>query len=545
MRQNTIATDFGNGIFLKTDISSIPLKWQGADELPIVQIEEIQHNLRDLETAFYLLQTESGIALAKGGKLSTTGHNLLGFIPTFKPERLGNDRFKQDHQTKFAYYAGAMANGIASVEMVIALGKQGYLACFGTGGLPLLQVEAAIEKIQAALGTAPYAFNLLHSPADPQLEKSCVDLYLKYGIRTIEASAFMSLSPNLVRYRASGLFRQEDGTILDRNRIIAKISRREVAEPFLKPAPESILNQLVVQGSITAEQAHLASRVPVASDLTVEADSGGHTDNRPLVCLLPSIQAIRNRIQQEYGYEKPTRVGAAGGLGTPAAIAATFAMEADYVVLGSVNQACLESGTSHTVKAMLAQVDMADVMMAPAADMFEMGVKVQVLKRGTFYPIRAQKLYEIYRKYDAIEAIPVEQRQKIEQEIFQTELATVWSETMEFFQQKDPRQVEKALKNPKHKMALIFRWYLSKSSSWAKVGSIEHRMNYQIWCSPAMGAFNEWTKGSYLEHPENRSVVDVTEQLMRGAAYLSRLRSIDGLGVNIRSNYEIVRSAVD
>ena len=31
---------------------------------------------------------------------------------------------------------------------------------------------------------------------------------------------------------------------------------------------------------------------------------------------------------------------------------------------------------------MLAQAEQADVAMAPAADMFEMGVKVQVLKRG-------------------------------------------------------------------------------------------------------------------------------------------------------------------
>ena len=37
--------------------------------------------------------------------------------------------------------------------------------------------------------------------------------------------------------------------------------------------------------------------------------------------------------------------------------------------------------------------------MAPAADMFEMGVKLQVLKRGTMFPMRAQKLYELYRAH--------------------------------------------------------------------------------------------------------------------------------------------------
>ncbi len=44
--------------------------------------------------------------------------------------------------------------------------------------------------------------------------------------------------------------------------------------------------------------------------------------------------------------------------------------------------------------------------MAPSADMFEMGVKVQVLKTGTMFAMRASKLYELYTKYDSIEADP-------------------------------------------------------------------------------------------------------------------------------------------
>ena len=91
------------------------------------------------------------------------------------------------------------------------------------------------------------------------------------------------------------------------------------------------------------------AHVPMADDITVEADSGGHTDNRPLVCLLPSMLELRDTIQEEHGYAEPLRVGAAGGIGTPAAALAAFVMGAAYVVTGSVNQACLEAGTSaHT-----------------------------------------------------------------------------------------------------------------------------------------------------------------------------------------------------
>lgn len=59
-------------------------------------------------------------------------------------------------------------------------------------------------------------------------------------------------------------------------------------------------------------------------------------------------------------------------------MAAAFAMGAAYVVTGSINQACLESGSSTLARRMLCQADPADVIMAPAADMFEMGIKLQV-----------------------------------------------------------------------------------------------------------------------------------------------------------------------
>ena len=84
------------------------------------------------------------------------------------------------------------------------------------------------------------------------------------------------------------------------NRVIAKISRMEVASKFMAPAPEAILNNLVEKKSITREQAQLAAAVPMADDITVEADSGGHTDNRPLVSLLPAIIELREKFQEKY-----------------------------------------------------------------------------------------------------------------------------------------------------------------------------------------------------------------------------------------------------
>ena len=62
---------------------------------------------------------------------------------------------------------GAMAGGIASEEMVIALGKEKILSSFGAGGLTPERLETAINRIQQALPNGPYAFNLIHSPSEP------------------------------------------------------------------------------------------------------------------------------------------------------------------------------------------------------------------------------------------------------------------------------------------------------------------------------------------------------------------------------------------
>ena len=105
--------------------------------------------------------------------------------------------------------------------------------------------------------------------------------------------------------------------------------------------------------------------------------------------------------------------------------------------------------------------------MAPASDMFEMGVKVQVLKRGTMFAMRGQKLYEVYQKYESIDEIPEPEREKLETTIFKQSLDSVWNECEKFFNARDPKQIERAMQKPKDKMALIFRWYLGQAAGTA------------------------------------------------------------------------------
>jgi PfaD family protein len=216
-------------------------------------------------------------------------------------------------------------------------------------------------------------------------------------------------------------------------------------------------------------------------------------------------------------------------------------MGAAYILTGSINQACVESGSSDAVREMLAQAEQADVAMAPAADMFEMGVRVQVLKRGTMFPMRASKLYELYRAYGSLEELPAAERAALEKNLYRAPLEEIWRQTRDFFLGRDPEQVTRAEREPKHRMALVFRWYLGQSSRWANAGEPTRRMDYQVWCGPAMGAFNEWVRGSFLEVPGNRRVVSVALNLLQGAAQLMRLQMLRCQGVAIPAEWSRLR----
>ncbi len=516
-----------------------PRMWQGDIGTAAFDDAGIQACLSRLDQPLYVIVAGGRVGVTNSGREDHAGTTpLLASALPVSPDQFGDAGFRQMYGVRMAYATGAMANAIASVDLVVAMGRAGLLSSFGAAGVLGARLETAIQQVQAALPNAPYAFNLIHSPSEAAMERRAVELFLQYGVKTVEASAFIDLTPNVVYYRAAGLSADDNGNVVIGNRIIAKVSRREVAQRFMEPSPERLLRPLVEEGLITEAQAQLAKRVPVADDVTVEADSGGHTDNRPLVVILPSILSLRDELQAKHQFAAPVRVGAAGGIGTPSSALAAFMMGAAYVVTGSVNQACYESGASPHTKKLLGEADMADVMMAPAADMFEMGVKVQLLKRGTMFPMRAQRLYELYREYDSIDAIPKDEREKLEKQVFKRPMEDIWRDTVSYFMERDAEQIHRAEDNPKRKMALIFRWYLGLSSRWSNSGEKGRELDYQIWCGPSMGAFNAWVKGTYLQDPARRSAPDVAQQIMNGAAYLYRIQQLKMQGAQFPPSFE-------
>jgi len=162
-------------------------------------------------------------------------------------------------------------------------------------------------------------------------------------------------------------------------------------------------------------------------------------------------------------------------------------------------------------------------------------VKVQVLKKGSMFPVKAQRLYEIYRRYDAFGDLPEKDQQWLERQILLESFSQAWARTRAHYADSNPALAEMADTNPKQQLALVFRRYLFMGAQWAREGNEDRRIDYQIWCGPAMGSFNDWVRGSFLEPMENRTVGQVALNLLEGACVLTRMHQLRAAGVEMPS----------
>lgn len=428
---------------------------------------------------------------------------------------LGDQEFIKDYDLKYPYVIGPMYKNISSKKMVIKAGSSGMLAILGTGGLSNQEIEDSIKYIQDNLKNPNcFGVNLIYNVADPQSENGLIDLYLKNGVSNLEASFYMGITEALVRFRLSGIHKNEIGEIITPHRIISKISRPETAEAFMSPPPTRLVDSLVKKKFITAEEAMLGSGIPMVNDLCVEGDPAGYTNHGSLFASLPVIIALRDKMVREFEFKKKIRVGATGAIATPKAAAAAFMMGADFIQTGSVNQCTVEANISDDAKDMLAQLDIQDTCYASALSMFEMGAKVQVMKKGVFFHVRANRLYEIYKNHNSFDEIDDDVKHTIEEKYFKESSKQVFEKCKKIFSYDE---IDKANNDPKKKMALLFKWYLYNSFDLAKKGDKENSIDYQIYCSPGMGAFNNWVKGTRLENWRNRYVNEIGIEILRGA----------------------------
>ncbi|MFS8068492.1 MAG: ACP S-malonyltransferase [Byssovorax sp.] len=449
---------------------------------------------------------------------SGTGRSPRVSVPA---SSLGSELFRKAHRLRYAYLTGAMYKGIASAELVVRIGKAQLLGFLGCGGMRLDAISDAIDTIQERLGRdGNYGMNLLAHPDDLRQELDLVDLFLKKGVHTVEAAAYIQVSPALAWFRLQGIHRDLSGRIVTPHRVVAKVSRPEIARQFLEPVPQTMVELLVAEKRLTREEALLSQEIPLSHDVCVEADSGGHTDMGSLPSILPAIRRLRDEAMARRGYNEAIRVGAAGGIGTPDAALAAFMLGADFILTGSINQCTPEAGTSERVKDILEGLDVSDTDYAPAGDMFELGSRIQVVRRGLLFPVRANKLYDLYRLHSRLEDIDPATLHRIQDSYFHRDFAAVDEECKAWYAAHRPAELARIEANPKRRMAMIFKWYFVHSSRLALQGDASHVADYQIHCGPAMGAFNQWVKGTDLQPWRSRHVDIIAERMMTATAEL-------------------------
>lgn len=436
----------------------------------------------------------------------------------FTGTRLGSAEFKQRYGLDYAYLLGGMNDGISSSELVIQAGKAGCLAFLGAGGMKAAELTNAIRHIRRELGNSkPIGVAVTYHPIYPNREEELIELLLREKIQLVEASSYLTLTPALVKYRLLGLTRAEDGSVRRANRIIAKVSRPDIATLFMLPAPARIVDKLLADRQITAEQAELARLVSVADDLCAAGDSAGPTDQANLISLLPTLLRLKKELSRTFAPVQEMHIGAAGGIGTPEAAAGVFLMGADFILTGSINQCTVESGASPEVKELLEQVNVYDMAYVPSLELFELGGKAQVLKKGLFFSARANKLYELYRNTGSIAQLDSKTKTQLEDKYFGQPMTDVLEICKRGMSAEERAAVQG---DSKQQLAAVFKWYIAKGKASAIAGESGNKVNYSIMCGPAMGAFNQWVKGTPLEAWRHRRAGEIAVKMMNGAAQI-------------------------
>lgn len=507
-------------MFKRTQLEAGPLD---PAELSVEEAEEKETAARRQDDAIVLKSPtsapeespETGVTAFAGmnGAVSTLGRITV--------ENLGSRAFCDLFGIRYPYVSGAMYQGIASTELVVRMARAGLLGFFGAAGLPTDAVRTSIGKIKAGIPSeAPFGVNFIAHVNRPYLEDELTDLLLEESVTVIEASAFMEVTPALVRYRAKGL-RREQGVVRASNRIIAKVSRPDVAVQFLASASERLIASLSKSGAITADEADMLRRVPMADAICVESDSGGHTDQGMPFALVPPVLKLRDQAEEKFGSFGPIFVGSAGGIGTAEAAAAVFILGADFVVTGSINQCTVEAGTSDAVKDLLESINVYDTAYAPSGEMFELGSKVQVLKKGVFFPARAEKLVALYRQHDSLDKIDPKLRAQIEDRYFRRSFEDVFSDVARSYPESE---IDRAGRMPKHRMALVFKRYFKDTTNWALAGDMDYKVDFQVHCGPAQGAFNQSAVGTAFQSWRKRHADEIGLALLEETASLLNRR---------------------
>jgi trans-AT polyketide synthase/acyltransferase/oxidoreductase domain-containing protein len=230
--------------------------------------------------------------------------------------------------------------------------------------------------------------------------------------------------------------------------------------------------------------------------------------------VIPVLSQNRDDIRREYRLQNRVRIGLAGGIGTPYAVASAFVKGVDFVMSGSINQCTVESGQSDLVKSMLAKMDIHDTDYIPTDELLNSKTKVQILKKGVFFPAKAARLHEIFRTQESLSSMPVRLKDEVEKKYLKKSFAEVLGEIVEHG---TPAGLDSLEESPTYELGLILRWYYNRSIELALNGAQADAVDFNVHTSGAMGACNQWLRNTPYEAWRSRHAEEMGARLMQEA----------------------------
>lgn len=427
-------------------------------------------------------------------------------------QSLGSGAFRARYRLRLAYLAGS-SRGAGSVETALRLAGAGLMGVLGGSGLSPEQVAARLLETRRQLPSgAPLALALLHSPENPELEMALALTATENEVDVLEVSGFLQPRLSLLMFRFAGCAERGEPRL-----VLARVARPDVASELVAPPSSHLLEMGLREGLLSPEDARVAVHWPLVSELCADPEGGGLTGSSSWAVLLPCLKAEATRARQRHGFSGEIFVGACGGMGSPEALAAAFFLGADFVMTTGINSCTPQSPLCPEARDLLAKVGVGDTTYAPAWETFELGGRMEVVRRGTLFAARAHKLQDIYRRGESLEALSESDRKWLEKHLLRTSIAEAWSRVQNELASVLPQALAAAADSPRLRLSLLCKWYLW-SSLRAAHGSATPSSDFAIPCDSEMGALNEWLKGTPLQPWSERHVDVLAQRLMTAAA---------------------------
>ncbi|MFC1745257.1 1-acyl-sn-glycerol-3-phosphate acyltransferase [Candidatus Riflebacteria bacterium] len=533
----------GKNQYLNTSLHFVPL----ADIALKENTGKVEYNqdywntsLHKLETPIYLVKNENRLGLFETGsaKAKITSPDLkklkgnpqlISILPGLNIQNLGSKEFQTVHGVRHSYCTAPLPFGISGKQMLSSLATAGFLPFFGSTGLNLGEIKNSLKQIRDRVGNKTFGVGISFVPYDKEREWQLILILIKLGIRHLWVSHYPYPTEALTFFRLNGIKQNSIGAIEPQNFIFARVSHLETVKRFVAHPPKNVVERLWQDGRISEQEKNLSCKIGLSEDIIVHGEGSGLGSNGSLNTLFPQIYQSVKIIQEDL--TRNIRIGTSGGLSNPQAISAMFSLGADFVVTGSINQISAEANCSAKVKQMLAKAGSSDTAFVVSADPLEKGNNIQVLKYGTQFSVKANKLAKLYLKYGDLLNLPEKEKKVLEEGFFRCSLETAMNRANLIF--KDLQFGENKKNKKESGLLLLFHLYLYESFLWAKEGTKNREMDYQIWVDQSIGSFNMWRNAVFSKSIEDISVTDIAERLLFCSGVLTRLQFLQAQGFEV------------